>query len=176
MKPRYLPMFALLALTAFALPAHAETAIGIVNIQKIMNDSLAAKSVRDQLQSKQKSFQSELDAKEKALMKEDQDLIKQRANMEKDAFEQKVKSFRERAAKAQGEIQAKKASLDKAFAGALEQIQTNVVAITASVAKEKKLNVVISSAQVLYGDASLDITDEVLSQLNKKLSSVTLKF
>jgi Skp family chaperone for outer membrane proteins len=176
MKQRHLPLLVLLAIAAFALPVQAETSIGIVNIQKIMNDSLAAKSVRDQLQSKQKSFQSELDAKEKALIKEDQDLVKQRANMDKDAFEQKVKSFRERAAKAQGEIQAKKASLDKAFAGALEQIQTNVVEITASVAKEKKLNVVISSAQVLYGDASLDITDEVLSQLNKKLSSVTLKF
>jgi outer membrane protein len=176
MKQRYLPMFALLALTAFGLPAQAETAIGIVNIQKIMNDSLAAKSVRDQLQNKQKSFQSELDAKEKALMKEDQELVKQRANMEKDAFEQKVKSFRERAAKAQGEIQAKKASLDKAFAGALEEIQTNVVTITTNVAKEKKLNVVISSAQVLYGDASLDITEEVLRQLNKKLSSVKLNF
>lgn len=176
MKQFFISLFAVLALSLLAVPAQAETTIGIVNIQKIMNESAAAKSVREQLQNKQKTFQAELDAKEKALMKEDQELVKQRANMEKAAFEAKVKAFREKAAGAQNEIRTKKESLDRAFSGALEQIQASVIAITTEVAKEKNLNVVISSAQVLYGDASLDITDEVLNRLNKKLGSVQLKF
>ena len=176
MKQFFLSLLAVLAISAFALPAQAETKIGIVNIQKIMNDSTAAKSVRDQLQSKQKSFQAELDAKEKELLKEDQELVKQRSNMDKAAFEAKVNAFREKAAKAQGDIRTKKASLDQVFSTALEQIQTAVINITSEVAREKQLTVVISSAQVLYGDSSLDITDEVLSRLNKKLGSVPLKF
>jgi Skp family chaperone for outer membrane proteins len=72
MKQFLLSLLAVFAISAFALPAQAETKIGIVNIQKIMNDSTAAKSVRDQLQNKQKSFQAELNAKEKELLKEDQ--------------------------------------------------------------------------------------------------------
>ncbi len=176
MKQFLLSLLAVLAISVFALPAQAETKIGIVNIQKIMNDSTAAKSVRDQLQNKQKSFQAELNAKEKELLKEDQELVKQRANMDKAAFEAKVNAFREKAAKAQGDIRTKKASLDQVFSAALEQIQTAVIDITSEVAREKQLTLVISSAQVLYGDPSLDITDEVLSRLNKKLGSVPLKF
>lgn len=176
MKQFLLSLLAVFAISAFALPAQAETKIGIVNIQKIMNDSTAAKSVRDQLQNKQKSFQAELNAKEKELLKEDQELVKQRANMDKAAFEAKVNAFREKAAKAQGDIRTKKASLDQVFSAALEQIQTTVIDITSEVAREKQLTLVISSAQVLYGDPSLDITDEVLSRLNKKLGSVPLKF
>jgi Skp family chaperone for outer membrane proteins len=176
MKHVFFSLVAITIATVFALPAHAESAVGVVNIQKIMAESAAAKSVRDQLQSKQKAFQAELDGKEKALLAEDQNLSKQQANMEKAAFEQKVKDFRAKAAAAQREIQGKKASLDKAFAGALEQIQTNVVNITSEVAREKKLNLVISSAQVLYADTSLDITTDVLARLNKKLPSVSLKF
>lgn len=176
MKQVFLSLVALTLATVFAVPAHAETAIGVVNITKIMAESSAAKSIRDQLQSKQKAFQSELDNKEKALLKEDQELSKQQPNMEKAAFEQKVKDFRAKAAAAQREIQNKKAQLDKAFAGALEQIQTNVVNITQEVAKEKKLNIVVSASQVLYADSALDVTPDVLSRLNKKLPSVSLKF
>lgn len=176
MKQVFLSLLALTLVTVVALPAHAETSVGVVDITRIMADSSAAKSIREQLQSKQKSFQAELDKKEEALLKEDQELSKQQANMERTAFEQKVKSFRAKAAAAQREIQTKKGQLDKAFASALEQIQSNVVNITAEVAREKKLNLVVSSAQVLYADGALDVTADVLSRLNKKLPRVTLKF
>lgn len=175
MKHVFFSLAALFAVTLLAIPAQAETNIGVVNIQKIMTEASSAKSVRDQLQTKQKAFQAELDSKEKALLSEDQALSKQQANLEKTAFEQKVKDFRAKAATAQREIQHKKDLLDKAFASALEQIQTNVVNISAEIAREKKLNLVMSSAQVLYGDSSLDITNDVLARLNKKLPSVTLK-
>lgn len=166
-----------IALLGVTSPALAETNLGIVNIQKIMKDSKAAQSIRTQLQAKQKSFQSELEAKEKALYAEDQALAKEQATAkDKAAFEQKVKEFRTKAASAQRDAQTKKAQLDKAFAGALEQIQTTVVAIVKDVATEKKMNAVVTSSQVLYADGGLDITAEVLKRLDGKLPSVSVKF
>lgn len=170
----------LAALAVFSLAvqpaAAAEANVGIVNVAKIMQDSKAATSVRSQLQTKQKEFQTEMDAKEKELLAEDQSLAKQKDKMDKDAFEKKVKAFREKAAKAQRDVQEKKASLDKAFTAALEDIQKNLIDITKQVASEKKLNLVVSSAQVLYGDSSMDVTDEVLKRLDAKLPSVSVKF
>ena len=177
MKKFVLAALAVLSLAAApALAADAPTAIGIVNVAKIMQDSKAANSVRSQLQTKQKSFQAELDAKEKDLLAEDQSLVKQKDKVDKDAFDKKVKAFKEKAADAQRQVQEKKASLDKAFTAALDEIQKNVLDITKQVANEKKLNLVVSSAQVLYGDPSLDITDEVLKRLDAKLSNVPVKF
>jgi outer membrane protein len=66
--------------------------------------------------------------------------------------------------------------LDKAFSGALEQIQTTVGTIVKEVAAEKKMNAVLSSSQVLYSEAGMDITDEVLKRLDTKLPTVAVKF
>lgn len=169
-------LIALASVALIAAPAFADTAIGVVNVAKIMQTSKAATSVRSQLQTKQKAFQSELDAKEKALLAEDQSLVKQKDSADKAAFEKKVKDFREKAATEQREVQSKKAALDKSFAAALEEIQKNVLDITKQVAAEKKINLVLGSAQVLYGDTSLDITDEVLKRLDAKLPTVAVKF
>lgn len=164
------------ALALIAGPALADMSVGVVNVAKIMKDSKAASSVRSQLQAKQKSFQAELDAKEKALYAEDQSLAKEQGKTDKAAFEKKVKDFREKASKEQHDVQDKKAQLDKAVTAALEDVQKNVLDITKQIAAEKKMNIVLSAAQVLYSDDTLDITDEVLKRLDAKLPNVTVKF
>lgn len=174
MKKIVLAVFTALALASS--PALADSNLGVVNVAKIMQDSKAATSVRSQLQAKQKSFQTELDSTEKDLLAEDQSLVKQKDKVEKDAFDKKVKAFREKAATAQRQVQEKKGQLDKAFAASLEEIQKNVLDIVKQVSAEKKLTLVVSSAQVLYGDPSLDITDEVLKRLDSKLPNVAVKF
>lgn len=170
---RMLAIFALAFAATIAQPSFA-AGYGVINIQRIMQESKAATSVRNQLQAKQKSFQAELDAKQKALVAEDQQLAAQRSKLSKEAFEQKVKAFQAKASGAQREIQTKKASLDKAFAEALTKIQEKVGAITATVGKEKGYNIVIAASQVVWGDASLDVTDTVLQKLNAELPSVTV--
>ena len=170
-------LFAALAcITLLATPALAETNVGIVNVAKIMESSKAAASVRSQLQSKQKSFQAELDAKEKQLLAEDQALVKQKDSADKAAFAKKVQDFRAKAAGEQRAIQTKRVQLDKALAAALEEINKNILEITKQVSTEKKLNLTLQSAQVLYADPSLDLTDEVLQRLDSKLPSVAVKF
>lgn len=178
MKPMFARIvfsLAALVLVASATPAMAET-IGVVNVQKIMKESKAAVSVRTQLQAKQKSFQAEFEAKQKALSTEKQALIKERTTTtDKAAFEKKVKDFETKAATTQREVQGKEAQIEKAFAGSLEQIQNTLLAIVKEVAAEKKMNMVVSGAQVLYADTAMDITAEVLKRLDAKLPSVSVK-
>jgi len=165
-----------LASLFISAPAMAATSVGIINVQKIMEQSKAAQSIKSQLQAKQKSFQAELDTKQKQLVQEDQDLVKQRNALAKEAFEKKVKDFQAKAADAQRQIKVKKDQLDKAFGEALNQIQEKVVAISRDIAKEKGMNVILSASQILYGDVELDITDAVLSKLNSDLPSIQVKF
>ena len=164
------------AIALLAQPALADVAIGVVNVGKILQDSKGAASVRNQMQAKQKAFQAEFDAKEKSLIAEDQSLLKEKNSIEKDALDKKVKALREKAASVQREGQDKKAQLDKAFASSLDEIQKNVLEVVKRVAAEKKLNLVVSSAQVLYTEQSYDITDEVLKRLDAKLPNVAVKF
>jgi Skp family chaperone for outer membrane proteins len=168
-------LLAVLMFAAPLAPAFAET-VAIVNIQKIMRDSLAAKSARDQLKAKQDQFAGEIKAKETDLKREDEELAKQRSVLAPDAFEQKVRTFREKAAGVQRDAQQKQGQLNKAFNAALGEMQNTIVNIIGEMAKEKGFKVAIPSNQALYADPSLDITDEVLKRLNSRLTKITINF
>lgn len=177
---------ALLATASFAQTAPAAkpaagstiaaTRIAVVNIQGIMRDSTAAKSAREQLEGKQKAYQSEIAKKEEALQKEDQELAKQRTTLKPEEFEKKVKAFREKASATQKDVATKKATLDNAFEGAIGQIQKTVTDIINELAKEKGFVAAFPTSQMLFAEPGLDISSEVLSRLNQRLPKVDVKF
>lgn len=165
-----------LCLSAPSFAQATKPTIAVVNIQAVMKDSTAAKSIREQLESKQKAFQAEITKKEEALQKEDQELAKQKSVLSKEAFEEKARAFRARATDVQKEVQSKKALLDSAFERSLNDIQKGVNDIIAAMAKEKGFTVALPTSQILYSDSSLDISKDVLEQLNKKLPKVDVSF
>ena len=150
--------------------------VAVVNIQQVMRDSTAAQNVREQLESKQKSFQSEISKKEEELQKEDKELGKKRSVLSKSAFEEKAGAFRKKATEVQKEVQSKKALLDNAFEHALADIQKVVTEIIVDLAKEKGFSMAIPTSQILYADPKLDISSEVLTRLNQKLPKLDVKF
>ncbi|MEI6730683.1 MAG: OmpH family outer membrane protein, partial [Pseudomonadota bacterium] len=149
-----------LASVSFA-SAIAADVVAVVNIQEIMRDASAAKSVKDQIEGKQKTFQTEMSKKEEDLQKEEQSLAKQRTVLSPEAFDKKVKDFKTKANAAQKDVQGKRAELDGAFSSALGEIQKSVLDIVAKIAKDKGYSVVVPSSQTLYFDAKLDITKDV---------------
>ena len=128
------------------------------------------------MESKQKSFQAELTKKEQELQEKERTLAKQRSVLSAEEFQERVKDFRDQATKAQRDVQTKKAKLDKAFAEALASIQKTVTNIVADIAKEKSIAVVMPTSQLLYAEPSLDVTDNVLTELNKRLPSIQVNF
>jgi Skp family chaperone for outer membrane proteins len=174
MKIKHLAVAALLMTTP--LTAQAEATLAVLNIQQIMRESLAAKSVKVTLEGQQKSFQSEMVTKEQALQKKEKELAQQRSVLSPEEFEKRVKEFRTQATAAQREVQAKKSKLDKAFADALATIQKTVMDIVAEKAKAEKIQAVAPTSQLLYADPSLDITQDVLTKLNQRLPKVQVKF
>ena len=182
MKLRSLIFSTILAGSLFANANAADVSnsssnsVAFVNVQEVMRDSTAAKSVKSQLDDKQKSFQAELSKKEDALHKEEESLGKQKSVLSPDAFSKKVKEFQAKANAAQKDVQGKKAELDNAFSSALGEIQKSVLDITSSVAKEKGYTVVVQASSLLYADPKLDITKDVLAKLNAALPKVTVSF
>lgn len=166
---------AALAGLAFATSSYADT-IAYVNVQEIMRESSAAKSMKDQLAAKYKVFQAEMSKKEEELQKEDQALAKQHGVLSSDAFEKKAKDFRAKATAVQKEAQTKRQELDNASSSALNEIQKATFEIVSKIAKDKGYTAVLSSSELLYADAKDDITKEVLSKLNSSLPKVTVKF
>lgn len=183
MLKKILPAIALAAVVTFsafspaqAADAKAEPKVVVVDIQRIMRDSLAAKDLKTQLESQRNSYQSDIKNKEDKLKKEEDDLGKQKNVLSKDALTQKQKSFVDEINNVRKDVEEKRVKLDNAYKQALNEIQSAVQDIINDMAKEQGFNLAIPTSQLVYADKSFDVSDEVLKRLDKKLPKVSLKF
>ncbi|MFV9875537.1 MAG: OmpH family outer membrane protein [Rickettsiales endosymbiont of Dermacentor nuttalli] len=147
----------------------------VVDTQKILQESLAAKSIREQLEKKNSEYQSQMNKKEEELNKKNQELSKQQATLTKEVFDTKLREFNNQVAEIQREVQVKKNALDQAYVGALGEMQKSLDEVIGKFADEKHFCMAVPAAQTLFYKNKLDITDMVLKSLNERLKKVEVK-
>lgn len=172
--------FVFAALLALATPAMAEgtapaATIVVVDVQKILHDSTAAQSIRQQLESQRTTFQNEIKKEEDRLRAANDDLAKNHDTMTKDTLAAKQKALRTDFATVERKVMARRRSLDMGFADAMKQVRSALAEIVVNEAHAQNANIVLPKEGTMWVNASLDITDAVLAQLNKKLPKVTVK-
>lgn len=165
----------LVAFTSLSAIA-AEPKIVVVDIQRIMKDSLAAKDLKTELEAKKNQYQASINAKKDKLTKEMDELVKQKNVLAKDALQQKQKSFVAERDAVIKDARDKQISFDNAYKNALNEIQKAVLDIVSDMAKEQGFNIAIPTSQLIYASNEFDVSAEVLKRLDKKLPKVSLKF
>ena len=148
--------------------------IGIVDVQKVLRDSQASRSLQPQIEKLRKNYQSSLRKREAELRKASQELQRQRAILSPQAFAKRRNAYEETARKAQVDFQQRKRQLDDVYGAAMRAIQKSMVVAAAKVAEERKFDIVLPKSLVLLADQKLDITGEVLRRIDKSLPSITL--
>lgn len=172
------------ALILFTLCLAAESAraqalpkvvILVVDIQRIMRDSMAAKTIRAQVNDQREKFQAEFAEREKKLREEEQSLARQRTILTAEVFQQKLKDFEGRIAKVQRDAQGRRQEVEAALNRALQDIRSVLVNIVGKMADEQKATLVLPKVSVFLVDKQLEITDEVLKRLDAELPKVTVR-
>lgn len=171
---RFLLFVIFLSLTV-PTASYAEEKIAIVNLKKILKESTAAQSIQKQIEKKKKNIQSEISTTEEELVERDKELASQRTVLSEDAFDKKVKTFQKEVVAAQRDVQLQRSKLEEAYTTALGDVEKEVTKIIKELAKTKGFNVAVPRTHVLYSDDSIDISDEVLTMLNKRLPDVKVK-
>lgn len=149
--------------------------VAVVDVQKIMRESSAAKSVRDQLATKRTEYQKMVNGDEQKLREEEQKLATEKSKLTAEEFAKKREAFAGKVKATQEEVQGRARVLDNAFNGALEEIKKALGQVVADAANAHGATVVMDRGQLLIVESSLDMTDEVLVALNKALPSVSVK-
>jgi outer membrane protein len=152
--------------------ANQRSDIAIVNRQIILRDSLAAKSVRSQIDQLNSKYKAEFQKLEQELRAADEDLNRQRAALPREQFETQRRALQDRAEQLQRAVQNRKRDVDQAYNGGMEEIAKAVAQIVFAVAKERDASVVLDSATVIMFERALDVTKEVMTRLDKQLPSV----
>ena len=146
----------------------------IVDVQQILHDSLAAKNVQEQMNLRTESYTKEVSEQEATLQRTQNDLESQRTVLAADAFNAKMRDFQQHYDALDHGVQVTRQALQQAYNDAMTKVENTALQIIADIAAERKANLVVAKAAVLFDAQGLDITPEVLARLDTRLPDVTL--
>ena len=152
----------------------ADLRIAVVRMDAIQSDAKALQDLRKQKENYENKLRSELEKQQKALEKEKAEIEKSQDVLSREALQRRVVEYQNKVTKLQRDLTERAQSIDAAFQRALAKIQENHLdpVIEAIIAK-KNLSLVIDGRFARTGTniENLDITDDVINSLNKKVSS-----
>jgi len=167
-----------LGLTALSpLAAHSQVPaplIVTVDVQQILRDSLVAKDVQAQMDQRTDRYTKEVTDQENELQKTQEELEKERSTLEPDAFNTKMRDFQRRYDTLDNRVQATRQALQQSYNDAMTKVENTALQIISDIAAERKANLVVAKAAVLFEAPELDITQEVIKRLDVKLPQVQL--
>tara|TARA_B100001123_G_scaffold147248_1_gene170662 strand:+ start:3860 stop:4384 length:525 start_codon:yes stop_codon:yes gene_type:complete len=173
---KYLVKF--FVVTFFALIstyATAEQTIVYLDMKVVLNNSKAGKGAQDYLQNTFKTNQKKFADLEKALKKEETDLLAKKNILSREDYQKKTDELRKKVIDYQSQ---RRASLDKIAtqrADARQKLLKKIDPILNSYIQENNISMVIDKKNVLGGQVDLDITNTIIEKLNKELPSLNLK-
>lgn len=155
-------------------PAQTINSFGILDVNRIITESKAAKALNSQMEIYRKTYQEEIHKHEEALRKKEATLVGEQKNLSPNEFEKKRKEFEKQVAELQKLVVAKDASLKEAGQAAMEEIRKAVIEITTKIAQEKGFRIIFPASIPVYVSDSekADITNSVLEKLDLKLPRV----
>lgn len=150
--------------------------IAVVDITKVMDSSTAVQKGKVEVKSQHKKYQNDVSSKQQALKKEEAALVQQVSVLSNEDMNEKKKQFMDEVNNAHKEVQQNKIKLDTANRDMLIEVQVVIREVVAEMAEEKGLEIVLPMEPMIFSSSNLDITNEVIERLNKKLPSLELKF
>jgi Skp family chaperone for outer membrane proteins len=146
----------------------------ILDVQKILRDAKAVKSIREQIAAFGLNFEAEIEKEREKLRKANQELSRQRTILAPEVFAEKRREFEQRVVDVQRIVQKRQRDLDKSRATALSEVNKTYVSIVKEIAVKRDLLMIIRKVQTAYANPDLDLTNEVLAILDKKKPTVNV--
>ena len=155
----------------------ADLRIAIINMDKIQMDAKALQDLHKQRANYEEKLKDKLEKEQKALEKEKADIEKSQDVLSQEALQRRVVEYQRRISGLQRQLSESAQAIEVSYQSALNEIQKkHLDPVIEGVIAKKKLSLVIDGRMARIGKdvAELDITDEVVGALNKKVSSVKM--
>ena len=157
-----------------SIPSYSSEKVVYLDIEKIMQSSIAGKSIVAQLKSKRESSMSKFKKKEKDIIEREKKLISQKNVLSKEEFGKNIKDLRD-------EIINFQKDRNKAF-NEIAQLRikasTNLLKklnpILENYSKTNSISMIIQKKHIVIGKKEDDITKDILELVNQKVKNIKL--
>lgn len=149
--------------------------VAILDQRRLFSESLVSQDIRKQLTQFSQTFGNEENNTKAALLKEKEDLEKQKPIIGEAVFEQKFTALKGKADQLNRKMDLHQKQLNVAQMRANRELQKVLLPIITQVSDKKGATVVLEKSQVVHSVAGLDLTTEVVELLNKQLPTLKVQ-
>ena len=146
-----------------------------IDFKFILNESNAGKKAQLFLKNKLDKGVKNIQAKQKKLQEEENQIIQQKKVISAEDYKKKVAGLRNKVSNLQKERNTLLESVAKQRALARKKLLDSLNPIIKDYMKDKNIKMVIDKKSLLLADESLNITKDIMTLLNDKLKSINLK-
>ena len=154
--------------------SYSSEKIVYLDVEKIMQESIAGKSIITQLKKKRESTISKFKKKEKDIFDKEKKLISQKNVLSKDEFESKIKELRNEISNYQKERNKTSNNIAKLRIKASTKLISKLTPILEEYSKKNSIRIIIQKKQIVMGTKEDDITKDILELVNQKIKNIKL--
>ena len=154
-----------------------ELRMAVVSMDKIQTEAIVLDDLHKQRASFENKLKNKLEKEQKEIEKEKADIEKSQDVLSQEALQRRVVEYQKRVSQFQRSLSENAQAIETAYQEALATVQKkHLDPIIEGVIAKKHLDLVIDGRMARVGKdiKGLDITDEVVKALNKKVSSVKM--
>jgi len=162
-------------LLIFSNFSNASDKISYLDIDYIMNNSLAGKSINDKLKKKSQSNVENFKKTEDKLKSEEKKIISQKNVLSKDEYEKKVLSHKKNISDYKEQRNKAVNNLKKNRIDSQSLLLKELTPLIAEYSKINSISIIIAKKNIIMGKTNLDITNQVLEILDKKIKKIKIQ-
>ena len=151
-----------------------EKSVVYIDLNKIMSNSIAGKSITSQLENNHKKNISKFKIIEEELKKEEAEIISQKNVITKEEYEKKIIDLRDKANKFRKERNNNINNLNNQRLEATSKMITLVRPILSEFSDNNSISLIIDKKNIIIGKSLLDITDDILKIVDEKITKISL--
>ena len=148
--------------------SNAKENIRFININYIVNNSEAGKTLNKIIESKSQKITSELNDLGKKIENKKDKIISQKNILKKEEYEKLVKNYENEVNKYKSIRQKKNEDFNKFKINSLKKIIEALNPVITAFLKKESVQILLQKKQIIFGDSKLDITEEILKIFNDK--------
>jgi Skp family chaperone for outer membrane proteins len=168
-------VFTIVTSFSFVSKSFAETKIAVVDVQRLLGDSNAAKSIQEQLIDQKKLFDKDLDKVKSKLENLEKDIISRKDSLSEEQLLKEKQKFEAELLEANKKVQKRGNELEQAASVATLKLRAAIVKIVAEISDAENYTMVVTKQNVILAEKELDITEKVMDKLNKSVKTIKLE-
>ncbi len=158
----------------FNISISNEIKIVYVDMNKILNTSLAGKKILEKISIIDKKNSNKFKKIEDKLIVEEKKIKQQKNILSKDEFQNKVIDLRKNASTFSSDVIKSKNDLIQKKQRSMNKLIEILNPILSDYASKNSISIILQKKNIIIGKKELDVTNEILTILNKKITNIKI--